>query len=103
MGRGHCKGQREDMQVDKKGPLPAQKTPQAQGSPEGVARLHGSRREKGVQETWGFCGWGPPGTHVLPRAALLAELSRIFILVSARFTSTLGVPRPGAWSYFFFI
>lgn len=98
MGRGPCRGQCED--VDKDGPLKAQKLPQAQGSPDGVAGLHGSRR-KGFRKLGSSVFGSPLGSNVLPSAALLAELRRIFSEESARFALTLCIFNPGAWNCFF--
>lgn len=87
VGRARGGGHGEDTRIAEEGPRDAQKTPQAQGrSGGGGGGLRGGSPEL----------LGPPGCHVSPTAARLAELRGIFFAVSARFALTHRVRGPRA-------
>lgn len=87
--------------MDEERPLQAQKAHRHREALTGWPCCMGAG-DRGTRN-WGLLWLGTPlGSRVLLSAALLAELRRLFSLVSARFALTLCVLRPGAWSYFFF-
>lgn len=74
-GRGSRRGQRGHRQMDQEGKATAgSEGPQAQGSPDRMAELHGSRRQ-GYRKRGSSVVGDPPGSRVLLSAAFLAGLS----------------------------